>query len=253
MSARRRAAKQSSWARASASWSGRLIAQKTEAEVSRPPRERAHSAWTSRDVFSPSANSMPTPAQRAAAAKRMESRASRRSGRSRKPALTMRRTTIRAEKASVEEQLKQSQDERVKLQREIAVMKREAETHGPTSAWKMRCCASASTTLQRRWQGSLPRSKGRARRLPQLSRATASAAAAHGRQWRVPCRLRQRSANRRARLPIVFARCRAAPRRSARRASLKAETAARRMIPPFRRLLDTPPSLPINAVPGPGA
>ena len=35
---------------------------------------------------------------------------------------------IRAEKALLEEQLKQSQDERTKLQREIAAMKREAET-----------------------------------------------------------------------------------------------------------------------------
>ena len=53
----------------------------------------------------------------------------------------------------LEEQLKQSQDERAKLQREMATMKRDAETAWASSAWKVPCCASASATSPPRWRG----------------------------------------------------------------------------------------------------
>ena len=60
---------------------------------------------------------------------------------------------IRTEKTLLEEQLKQSQDERAKLQREMATMKRDAETAWASSAWKVPCCASASATSPPRWRG----------------------------------------------------------------------------------------------------
>jgi len=53
---------------------------------------------------------------------------------------------LRAEKAALEEQLRIARDDASKLQRDINAIQQQPKAHGRPSAWKMRCCANASTT-----------------------------------------------------------------------------------------------------------
>ena len=189
-----------------------LIAQKTEAEILGRRVEELTAGWMSKAVSSPSANSFRPPAQRSGRGEKVESelRAALAEAENRHQLATESHPGPRS--ASVEEQLKQSQEERGKLQREIAAMKQDAETTWANERMenallreRINDVAAEVARLTATLEGpgspiaailekgsSLPR-----RLLPMAAMAD-------------QCRLRRRLVDPKARLPIAFAPCRAA-------------------------------------------